>query len=177
MEIKKIIRNVQTYAGKVLNLTVNVVELDNGNIATREFINRKEVVAILALTENGDIVLVEQDRYNIGPMVELPAGLVNKDEILTSAALRELKEETGYTARDIKHISTYYSSVGFTDEIIHLFIARDLVKGEQSLDINEDITVKYISIEDLERFIKDKNNKIDSKILTAYAYLRFNREV
>ncbi|WP_275372547.1 NUDIX hydrolase [Clostridium tertium] len=176
MSVKKLIKSINIYKGRILNLKVDVVEMTNGNVTTREIVDHKEAAAIIAINEDNEIILVEQDRYGVGKIIELPAGLIEDGESPSDIAYRELKEETGYNAGKLLKLNSFYPSAGFTNELIHLFIATDLKKGEQHLDLNEDIAIVKLPLENLHKFILDNTVKIDSKILAAIAYLDIYKE-
>ena len=170
MAIKETNKIDTIYNGKVLTLKVANVSLTNGNNTIREFVERKESSAIIATTEFNEIILVEQERYGVGKILELPAGLIDKNELPIKAAIREFKEETGYSTGCIYKLTEYYTSSGFTNEKVHLFRATDLSEGMQELDINEDIKVIKVPISSLKDYIL-KNNSLDAKLIVALAYL------
>lgn len=174
MAIKRLVQTIKAYKGRTLDLNLDVIEMTNGKFTMREYIQHKDVVAIIAVTKNNNILLVKQDRYPIGPIIELPAGLVEDSEVHIVTALRELEEETGYKASTVKKLCTYYTSVGYTDEKVHLYLATDLVKTKQRLDTNEDITVIEIDLTSLHKYIESKDVKLDSKILVALNYINLH---
>lgn len=170
MAIKNILNTKSIYNGRILTLKVSTVVMDNGNVTTREMVEHKCSAAIIATTDEDEIILVEQERYGLGLMLELPAGIIECDETPMEIAIRELKEETGYKAQNMYELPGYYTSVGFTNEKVHLFRATGLISGEQELDINEDIKVVKMPIKKLKDIIYC-NVKLDSKVLAAVAYL------
>lgn len=138
------------------------------------------VVGIIAVTDAGELVMVEQYRPPVGARcVELPAGLVgdlDSDEDLEVAARRELEEETGYQARDWRHLYEGASSAGLTPETVHLFLATGLVRvGDGGGDDSEDITVHVIPLEDIERWLSARQRagcRVDIKLFGALATAR-----
>ena len=132
------------YQCKRFNVEEAVYENDEGKTITRFHVKSPEAVVILPVTKEGKIVFVKQFRTAIGNkmVIELPAGKVDPGEEPAETAIRELHEETGYIARDMKYILSYYSSNGLTDEKLHLFVAKDLEeKTLQELTEDEDIEV------------------------------------
>lgn len=139
-----------------------------------EFVRRhgvSGVVAICAITDAGELLLVEQHRKPLGQVVlELPAGLAGdiagaEDEPLVEAAKRELLEETGYTASEWVDLGKGPASAGLTDETIHFFGARGLVKvGEGGGDASEDITVREVPMEQVHAYLRDSEILVDVKI-------------
>lgn len=133
------------------------VELDNGSKTIREVVAHQEGSAIVAVDDKNEILLVKQYRYPVGQdIVEVPAGLVDEGETPLETAKRELKEETGYVAKDWELLTSMYSSPGWEDEKVHIFAARNLehVSG-QHLDGDEILT--YYK-EDFEEVLKKVNN-------------------
>lgn len=112
-----------------------------------EIVEHPEGVVILPFVTDNEILLIEQIRLIVGPdaCVELPAGFIEKGEEIIHAANRELEEECGYYAKDLKHIFSYCSSPGFTNEKIHIVIAKNLIKTKQKLDDSEQITKVFVA--------------------------------
>lgn len=114
------------YTGKTLNLEVAQFENENGLKYEREIIHRKDAVAIVALLENKNVLLVKQYRAPLEqPIVELPAGIV-EDDNPEHTAYRELIEETGYIPGKLKLLTKFFASPGYTDEVIYIYQASDL---------------------------------------------------
>lgn len=133
------------------------------------------VVAVIALHDDGRIVLVEQHRPPVNHrVVELPAGLagdMDASEPLLEAAKRELEEETGYTAQQWKRLSTASSSPGLTDEAITFFLAQGLTKSAEGGGVGaESITIHEVSLDGLPRWlesIQETDTKVDMKLLAG----------
>ena len=121
------VKSEKIFEGKIVNLRVDTVELENQKYAKREIVEHKSAACILAVN-NDKILLVRQYRKAIEEFIyELPAGILNIAEEPHEGALRELEEETGYTAGKIKLIYEFYTSPGFSNEKVYLFEAADLV--------------------------------------------------
>jgi ADP-ribose pyrophosphatase len=115
------------YAGKLLTVKEDVVELPDGGHATREYILHPGAVVIIPLIDEGTLLLEHQYRYPVrSHFLELPAGKIEADEPAEQTARRELLEETGYVARDWRFLTTLHPCVGYSDERIELFLARGL---------------------------------------------------
>lgn len=141
--------------------------LPNGKKVTWTFTGKREVVAILALTEHQSVIMVEQYRPAIRKnFLEIPAGLVEAGEEPLVAAKRELEEETGYIAENWTKICDYYGSAGISDGQYHLFLAKNLKKTHQHLDEDEFLTVQEIPIRDLSIYELQ-----DPKSIIAFQYL------
>ncbi len=116
------------FANPIFRLMDATFEAPNGERFTRQIVRHPGAVAVVPLTDAGEVILVRQFRGSIGTeTIEIPAGLLDvEDEDLETAARRELREEIGMTAGSLEHLITFQAAVGFTDEKITVFVARDL---------------------------------------------------
>ena len=123
---EKTLRSELIFDGRVVHLYRDEVELPDGGTSVREYIKHVGAVCVLPLTDDGKIVLERQYRYPFSRvLVEIPAGkLDSADEDPTEAALRELREETGYVPERITYIGDYFSSPAILDERIRMFFAE-----------------------------------------------------
>ncbi len=154
------------YEGKILGLSVydGVIE---GRKVKREMIEHRGAAAMLAFDENNKVILVKQHRFPHGYVLEIPAGTLEKREKPLKCAFRELEEETGYRAKKMSPLITYYPSIGYNTEAIHCFVASGLKKiSDLSLDDDEILSVVKIDLKKLLGMIK--TGKIqDSKTICA----------
>lgn len=126
------------FSGKLLTLEVHQVELQDGSRATRELVWHCDAVCMVVITTEGETVFVKQYRKAVEkPILEIPAGKIDGDEDAMVAAVRELEEEVGYLRGDIRHVMDYYSSPGFCNEKLSLYLAENAELGEQRLDEGE----------------------------------------
>ena len=153
---EKFLESKVVYEGKLLKVYCDKVELPNGKEAGREFIRHPGAVAIVPITPEGHIVLVRQYRYPVGKtMLEVPAGKLDKGEQPDECARRELEEETGYVAHNIKKLSSIYTTPGFTDEVIHLYVGDQLTLAKQCPDEDEFLDVEVYTKEQIKVMIQD----------------------
>ena len=132
---EKTLSSEMIYEGKIVKLEKQKVELPNGRISSREIVRHGEAVAILPIDQDGNLLLVEQFRKPIDKVIlEIPAGLVEPGEEPAQAAARELEEECGVVAGKLEFVVKYYTTPGFSDEMIHLFRATDLKPSQQNMD-------------------------------------------
>jgi len=121
---EKTIKSDKIYTGKIVSLRVDTVEIPEKGYSKREIVEHGGAVGIVAITNDNKIVLVKQFRKPIEEaLVEIPAGKLEIGENPKECAIRELQEETGYTADNIKLIHKFYSSAGFSNEKIFIFLA------------------------------------------------------
>lgn len=140
--IEKVLHSEIIYRGKILNLRVDTVELPNGRTSKREIVEHAGAVIIVPVKQDGQLLMIRQYRSATGrTAMELPAGNIEPGEELESAALRELQEETGYEAKELVKLCSFYSTPGFSNEELHLFLASGLTLLEQNLDDEEFIEV------------------------------------
>ncbi len=168
---EKTTKTTPIYDGKIVKLQVDDVTLPNGNVAKREIIKHPGAVAVIAVTDEGKLVLVEQFRKALErSIVEIPAGKLEPGEEPIVTARRELEEETGYGAQSLTYLQAFATSPGFADEIIHLFVAKDLYKIENKADLDEDEFVELVevSLEEAGQMVADERI-YDAK--TAFAVL------
>ena len=159
-------KKTKIYNGKILGLNVYDLSI-RGRKVKREIIEHPGAAAMLAFDEKGKVILVKQHRYPRGYVLEIPAGTLNKGETPKKCAFREIKEETGYTAKKMTPIISYYPSVGYNKEIIHCFLASGLKKsGNLKLDDDEIISVVKMDLKKLIKMIIS-GKIIDSKTICA----------
>jgi len=128
------------YKGRIVNLRDDTVKLPNGRTTKREIVEHKDVVAIVALDENDNVLLVKQYRKPVEKaLLEIPAGGVEDGEDADASALREMQEETGYLPKQLNKIGGVYASPGYCNEFLYLYLATDLVPSKLSADDDEHI--------------------------------------
>ncbi len=135
------------YKGRVVSLRVDEVELSGGGVATREVVGHPGAVSIVALNEAKEVILVRQYRYAVGrELLEIPAGKLEYGEEPLACAIRELEEETGFRATNLQHLCTYFTTPGFSDEIMYLYLATGLNAGTASPQSDENIVVQRLTL-------------------------------
>jgi ADP-ribose pyrophosphatase len=160
------VKKKKIYDGKILGLSVYDGKIE-GRKVRREMIEHRGAAAMLAFDEDNKVILVKQHRFPHGYVLEIPAGTLEKKEEPINCAFRELEEETGYRARKMTPLITYYPSIGYNTEVIHCFLASGLKKvADLKLDDDEILSVVKIDMQKLLRMIK--SGKIqDSKTICA----------
>ena len=170
---EKTVKSETVYKGRVISLIKDTVTLPNGDTATREVVTHRGGVGVIAEDENGNILFVKQFRYPYKEVVlEIPAGKRDSlDEDPLECGKRELKEETGATAKNFYSLGSLYPTPGYCGEIIWIFAAKGLELGNQHLDSDEFLNVEKIPLKKaVEMVLEDKIK--DSK--TQIAILKYN---
>lgn len=171
---EKTIYTNHIFKGNIISVQVDDVLLPDGNQSTREIVKHPGAVAIIAVTKAGKIVLVKQYRKPLErSIIEIPAGKIEENEEAEITALRELEEETNYTTNKLTYVTSFYTSPGFANEIIHLYFTNDLKPLHYNVagDDDEFLEVVELSLEEAEQYIKDQ--KIyDAKTMYAIMYLK-----
>ncbi|WP_017728167.1 NUDIX hydrolase [Halalkalibacterium ligniniphilum] len=164
---EKTIRTEKIFSGRVIDLQVEQVELPDGKQSAREIVKHPGAVAIIPITSEGKLVLVRQYRKALEKeIVEIPAGKLERGEEPGECAIRELEEETGYKARSLQYLLSFYTSPGFADEIIYLYLAGDLEAGHVNTDDDEFVELLEVSLEEAEAMVE---NQVIHDAKTAYA--------
>lgn len=165
--IETTIKKETKYEGRIVNIRDDAVKLPDGRSAMREVCEHPGGVAIVALFPDDTILMVRQYRYSTGQeMLEIPAGKLEKGEDPLQCGMRELAEETGYTAEKTTSLGYIYPSPGFLNEIIHLYLAEELYPKNLKCDEDEFLEVERYALSEVLRLIME--NKItDAKTIAA----------
>ena len=167
----------RVYSGRVLDLDVDTVRYPNGESGELEMIRHPGAAAVIPVlsvdgADDPELLLIRQYRYAAdGPIWEIPAGRLEKDESPETCARRELLEETGATAKRWDRLTTIFTTPGFTDERIHLFVARDLVVKAQETrrEPDEFMEVKPVRMSSALAMIRD-GEIVDGKTVVAVLF-------
>lgn len=159
--------------GSIIDYYKDTIQVPNGNVVKWDFIGHKGAAAVVAVREDGKLLMVRQYRNALDrETLEIPAGGLNgAAEPTEQAAARELEEETGYRCTDLEFLIRIRTTVAFCNEKIDIYVAKDLIPSKQHLDEDEFINVEAYSVEELKKMIyegKIEDSKTISGIL-AYA--------
>jgi ADP-ribose pyrophosphatase len=167
---EKKLRVLQEFKGNYLTFRKDEVELSTGDKATREMVLHPGAVAILALNDQDEAVLVRQYRYPVQEVLyEIPAGKLEKGEDPLNCAQRELAEETGFRAEAWEKVASFYTAPGFTNELMHLFLARELTAHEARPDPDEIIAFETLPVQEI-RSLMEQGRIKDAKTLIAFLW-------
>lgn len=145
---EKTISSDRIYTGKVVSLRVDTVEIENKGYQKREIVEHNGAVGIVAINEENEIILIKQFRKSVEKVMwEIPAGKIEIGENPKECAIRELKEETGYDCKNIKLINKTFTTPGFSNQKVYIYLATGLIEAEQNLDNDENLEVYKVDLE------------------------------
>ncbi|MBS7656243.1 NUDIX hydrolase [Candidatus Bathyarchaeota archaeon] len=158
------------YEGKILKVKLDKVKLPNSYITVREIVEHPNAVALIPITSDGKIIMVNQYRHSAKEvLLELPAGTIENGEQPEECAKRELLEETGYEAKELKRLFSCYLAPGYSTEFIHIFLAKNLIYKEQKPEFDEQIKVVELNLKDALRKIEEGEIK-DAKTICSLLF-------
>ena len=162
------------YEGKIIDLSVEKVTLPNGAIAELELITHPGASAVVPLKDSQTVVLIRQYRHAVGEYIyEIPAGKLHFGEDPRDCAMREVEEEIGYKIGNLEPLLSFFTTPGFTDEIIHIYLGENLTLGTQDLGEDEVLEVIEMPLAKTIELIKDGSIKDGKTIIGLQAaYLK-----
>ncbi|MBI5700681.1 NUDIX hydrolase [Candidatus Saganbacteria bacterium] len=164
---EKTIKSKRIYKGRMIGMRDDTVQMATGRISHREICEHPGAVAVVAITDKKEVVLIRQFRKPAEKVLyEIPAGLFEKGEAYKAAAKRELREETGFVSKKIKHLTSIYTTPGYSTELLHIFLATGLELTEQSYEEDEHIEVEVVPIKKAAKMIIDKKI-VDGKTIVG----------
>ncbi|MBQ9419559.1 MAG: NUDIX hydrolase [Synergistaceae bacterium] len=165
------VKDNRIFDGKILSLRCDEVRTPSGRLASREVVEHKPAVGMIAVTEDKKVLLVRQYRYAVHEeTLEVCAGLIENGEDPAQAAEREMQEELNVKAKNLYRIGEFYASPGFCTEIFTLFSAEGLEKSSLPQDEDENVSVLEVAFSDIPTMIKDGKIR-DSKTFAALSWL------
>lgn len=167
-----ILEHREVYRGKIVNLDVDTVRLDSGRTVVREVVRHPGGVVAIPVLDDGKLLLVRQFRYPLQKFIlEFPAGKLDSNQPPLETIMRELEEESGYRAGSIEYQFSFYTTPGISDEIIHFYIARNLMPVSQRLEEGEHITLESYSADECLEMVRT-GEIADGKTILALLWFR-----
>ncbi len=167
MNEEHILSDERVYRSHVYDVHHLAVELPSGEQVERDLVRTKGAALVLPVLDDGRIVMIRQYRFAHNEVLwELPCGGLEDGESPEACAIRELREEAGYSAERIEPLGKCYSTPGFTNEVIYNYLATHLTDGQQDLDEHEDIEVQVLSDQKVRALIAD-GKVVDAKTICA----------
>lgn len=149
MDKERTLISEKIFEGKVITVCLDTVEIENDMTTTREVVKHGGGAGVVAINEKGEVALVRQFRYALGKeLLEIPAGKIEKGEEPRKTALRELEEEAACKANTLIAFGSIIPTCGYCNEIIYLFLAKDLEESVQHLDDDEFVSFFWVPLED-----------------------------
>ena len=171
----KLLSEELKYDGPRFKVFQRCYEREDGLKYIRDSVEPGNAVVILPITDKNEVIFVKQEREAIGKItLELPAGMIDADELPEQAAKRELEEEVGIKANKIEYLTEFYSSCGYTNEKLYVFLAKDFEKGKQHFDGTEEI-LNIIKIPIEECMKKLENNEFEHAQMQIAIYTYYYR--
>ncbi len=168
--LPEVLSSRQVYEGRIISLRVDEIVLSDGTKAVREVVDHPGAVVIIALDDDRHVYFVRQYRHAVGQsLIELPAGTLEPGEEPLAAAKRELREEVGLIADDWRPLGSFFSSPGFLNEELHVFLAWGLTQQDADPDIDEELAVERIPLMELRHRLAEIP---DAKTLAALRLLQ-----
>ena len=170
-----LLESKRVYTGRIVSLDVDTVKFPNGTVGELEMLRHPGASAVLPFlddpqSDNPRILLIRQYRHATGDyMWEIPAGRRDAGERPEETAVRELREETGYTCTNLHKLTWIWTTPGFTDEVIHLFMASDLTPGATALEDDEILDLHTVRWSDAREMVRT-GVIVDAKTLVAMLY-------
>lgn len=166
------INGKQIFEGRIFNVKVDSVQLDDGSITSREVVEHNGGACVVALTKDNKIALVKQFRYCFNEVLyELPAGKMEENENPKVCAIRELKEEVGATSEEIIDLGYICPTPAYDTEKIYIYLARNIVVGQNQLDDGEFLDVEFVDLQSAYAMI-DSNQIKDAKTIIGILRLK-----
>lgn len=165
--IETFVSSKAIFNGKIIKVHCDTVRLPNKKEATREVVDHPGAIAVVPVLDDGRIVMVRQYRYPVDQVtLEIPAGKLDLNEDPLDCVVRELREETGYEAQKIEKLTSIYTAPGFSNEMIHIYIAKGLTMKEACPDEDEFINVEIYKPEVIKSMLRSGTIR-DAKTLVG----------
>lgn len=168
---EELVSSRRPFEGKLVNVRVDTVRLDNGDEREREVVEHPGAVAVLPVLPNGDVVLVRQYRHAVGrALLEVPAGTREPNEPEIETGFRELREETGYQADQLRELIRFLVSPGWANEELVVYIADDVTPGTASPEDDESLELVQVKLPDLRGLIQSGEIADSKTIISILAW-------
>lgn len=176
MAEEKTLSSQLIYSGRAVRLRVDTVQMPSGRQTTREVVEHSDCVAIVAIDDDDNVLLVNQYRQAIGKeLLEIPAGGIDPGEDAETAVRREMREETGFLPRRVERLGGFYSSPGFCTEYLHLYLATDFVSSPLYAEDTEIIKLVRVSTSQILELISSGRICDAKSIAGLLTYLNYRK--
>jgi ADP-ribose pyrophosphatase len=173
---EKVLESKYIFKGHVVNLRIDTIITGNGRRTTREVVEHGESIVVVPIDGKGNVLLVDQYRRALGKnLLEIPAGGIEKGESARVTVIREMQEETGFKPKKVVFLTGFYTSPGFTNEYLHLYLATDLVPSRLVAEDTADINVVTVPLGKVKEMIlsgRIQDSKSIAGLLFVLEYLK-----
>jgi ADP-ribose pyrophosphatase len=171
---EKTLSSKVVFKGRALKMRVDTVLTAEGRQSTREIVERSDCIAVVAIDAGGNVLLERQYRQALGKeLLEIPAGGIDEGENPETAVMREMREETGYRPQQVIKLTGFYSSPGFTNEYLHLYLATDLVPDPLAAEDTAGIAVVPVPLAQIPALITSGEIQDGKSIAGLLYYLKY----
>ncbi len=177
MTEEKTLSSRLVYDGRVVKLRVDTVQMSGGRKTTREIVEHSDCVAIVAIDDNDNVLLVNQFREAVGKeLLEIPAGGIDPGEDPEAAVRREMQEETGYLPRKVERLSGFYSAPGYCTEYLYLYLATDLVSSQLHAEDTESISLVRVPTSQIPGLLASDSICDGKSVVGLLTFLEYRKE-
>ena len=177
MKPDKTLSSKFVFDGRAVKLRVDTIQMPDGRQTTREIVEHGACIAVVAVDNDNNILLVSQYRDAVGKdLLEIPAGGVDPGEDVEAAVKREMQEETGYLPQKLVNLGGYYLAPGYSTEYLHLFAASDLVPGRLTAEDTEGITVVKVPVSQIRKLLNSGKICDGKSIAGLYIFLEYRKK-
>jgi len=170
--LEETLSSQKIYKGRILNLRIDKVRLSSGRYTKREIIEHSNCVAIVAIDEDDNVLLVKQFRKPVErELLEIPAGCIEEGEEVEITVIREMREETGYRPQKIMRLGGFYSTPGYCTEYLHLYLATDLISDELYAEDTDEIELVRVPLHEITELISAGSINDAKSIIGLLLYL------
>ena len=176
MAEEKTLSSKRIYEGRAVRLRVDTVKMPGGRETTREIVEHSDCVAIIALDDKENVLLVSQFRKAVEKeLLEIPAGSIEPDEGLEECVRREMREETGFLPKKVERLGGFYSSPGFCTEYLHFFLATELISSPLQAEDSQSIKLVRVPLSEVPDLIAS-GSICDAKSIAALLFFLEQRK-
>jgi ADP-ribose pyrophosphatase len=174
MAREKVISTKTIFSGRALKFRVDTVQMPDGRETTREIVEHAQVIAVVAIDDSDNVLLVRQYRSPTGKeLLEIPAGGIDGNEKPEDAVRREMQEETGYMPQKLVKLGAFYTAPGFCNEYMHLYLATDLVPGRLHAEDTDEISLERVPAKELPTLLTSGKIEDAKSIAGLYMYMEY----
>lgn len=176
MRQEKTLSSKMIFTGRAVNLKIDTVQMPDGRQTTREIVVHSDCIAVVAVDENDNIILVKQFRKAVDKdLLEIPAGGIDPGEDIETAVQREMQEETGYLPQKLMTLGGFYLAPGYSSEYLYLYLATDLIPSRLTAEDTEGIELVRIPVNEIPELLSSGKIEDAKSIAGLYMFLEYQK--